>query len=77
MSLTKQMKLNHLWIDQYGTRYWARTVKELRAQLGGGKVSKMYMDMHYGPLKGKTVHSGYVIGDHWLNRFAPVYVVRS
>ena len=25
-----------LWVDQYGSKYWARTVKELRAQIGMG-----------------------------------------
>lgn len=56
--------------DQFGQWYHARTVAELRAQLGGGgsRVSRMYRDKAGGP----TVHVGYVIGPHWLAEWAPV-----
>lgn len=58
----------HLWIDQWGNRYWAASRKDLVAQVGGGRVSLMYADK----LDGSTVRTGYVIGQHWLSEFAPV-----
>ncbi len=57
-----------LYIDQYGNSTWARTVRELRAKLGGGRVSKMYSDA----LDGRALHVGYVVGQYWLNAFRPV-----
>lgn len=69
MSQTKQQPA-HLWIDQYGGRIWARTVKELKAQAGPGKVFKIYADKK----DGRTVHTGYGIGARWFNRFAPVEI---
>ena len=58
-----------LYIDQYGSREFARTVKELRAKIGGGgcRVSKMYRDKK----DGRTVHCGYVIGQHWFTAYTP------
>lgn len=66
------MKSTHLFIDQHGNRYYARTVKELRAQIGGGgsRVGRMYADKK----DGRTVAVGYVIADQWLNEYAPVEV---
>ena len=52
------MKAYHLFLDQYGQPIWARTVEELRAEVGGGRASKMYTDKK----DGSTVHVGYVIG---------------
>jgi hypothetical protein len=57
-----------LYIDQFGTRIWARTVKQLRERAGGGRVSKMYVHK----LDGRTVHVGYVVGRHWFAAYAPV-----
>lgn len=59
-----------LYMDQFGNHFFARSVKELRQQIGSGKsrVSKMCQDMKDGP----TVHVGYVIGRHWLKMFEPV-----
>lgn len=59
-----------LYIDQYGYKYWAKTVKELRSQInnGGSKVSIMYCDKK----DGTTVRVGYVIGQHWLTAYQPV-----
>ena len=59
-----------LYIDQYGNKFSAKTVKELRDQIGmgGTKVSKQYTDKK----DGSTVHTGYVIGQHWLTAFQPV-----
>jgi len=57
-----------LYISQYGDPYWARTVKELRQKIGGGKISKMYVHKK----DGRTVHCGYVIGRFWLTAYEPV-----
>lgn len=61
-----------LYINQYGDRYFASTVKGLRAQIemGGSRVSKMYIDK----VNGGTVHVGYVIGNHWLTAYQPVEI---
>lgn len=59
-----------LYMDQFGNYFFARTVKELRRQIGMGgcRVSKMYRDRK----DGLPVHVGYVIGAHWLEMFTPV-----
>lgn len=57
-----------LFIDQYGQPIWARTVKELRAKVGGGRVSKQYCDKK----DGRTVHNGYVVGDRWFTAYRPI-----
>jgi len=62
------MKPYQLFLDQYGQPIWARTVKELRAEVGGGRASKIYTDKK----DGSTVHVGYVIGRRWFTRFALV-----
>ena len=56
-----------LYVDQYGNRFQASTVRELREKVGGGRVSKMYIDNK----DGHTFHIGYVIGQHWLTAFEP------
>jgi len=56
-----------LYLDQYGNRFVAMTVKELAAKVGGGRVTKMYQDKR----DGRTVHIGYVIGRHWLSAYRP------
>jgi hypothetical protein len=58
-----------LYIDQYGSRFHAPTLKALRAQVPG-RVGRMYVDKK----DGGTVHCGYVIGKHWLTAYAPVEV---
>ena len=60
------MKPNHLFLDQFGEPIWARTVKELREKVGGGRVSTMYRDKK----DGSVVRCGYVIGRRWFSRFA-------
>ena len=62
--------MTKLYIDQYGNRFYAKTLKELRAQIGNGgsKVSKMYRD----GLDGVTYSVGYVIGRHWLTCYLPM-----
>jgi hypothetical protein len=57
-----------LYRDQYGNCFMARSVKELRDKVGGGRVSKMYNDLK----SGETVHTGYVVGAHWCTAFQPV-----
>lgn len=56
-----------LWVDQYGSHYYAATVKELRKQIGNGgsRVSKMYVDLKSGGAR----HIGYVIGRQWLTGY--------
>ena len=68
-------KAKRLFIDQYGNRFYAHTVKELRKQIGAGgsKVEKMYCDRK----DGSTIHTGYVIGGHWLTMYAPVYILEK
>lgn len=56
-----------LYLDQYGNRWHARTVRELQRQIGG-RVSKMFVDK----ADGSTVHVGYVVGAHWCSMFAPL-----
>lgn len=55
-----------LYVNQYGQCFMASTVRELVASVGGGRVSKMYVDR-----AGKTLHVGYVVGGHWLTAYAP------
>lgn len=57
-----------LYVDQYGSKYHARTVRELREKLGGGRIAKMYRDTD----DGGAVHVGYVVGRHWCTAYAPV-----
>jgi hypothetical protein len=58
-----------LFIDQYGNRFYAKSVKDLRSQIGGGgsRVSPMYVDRD----NGDVIQTGYVIGQHWLTAFVP------
>lgn len=56
-----------LYLDQYGNTFFASTVKELREKVGGGRVSKMYVDL----CSARPKHCGYVIGKHWLTAYAP------
>jgi hypothetical protein len=57
-----------LYIDQYGNKWGASTIAELRAKIGGGRVAKMYRDKR----DGAAVHCGYVIGRHWCTAYQPV-----
>ena len=61
-----------LYFDQWGNRFWAKTVKELRRKIegGGSRVGKMYRDKK----DGSIVHVGYVIGSHWLTAYRPVEI---
>ena len=59
-----------LWVDQYGERIYARSIKELREKAGGGHVSKMYVDQKNGP----PVCLGRVVGRRWFTAFVPYQV---
>jgi len=67
-----------LYIDQHGNRWWARSVRELRQQIGNGssRVSKMYHDKYVKPgsVEQVTYHTGYVVGQHWCTAFVPYEV---
>lgn len=59
-----------LYRDQWGNCWLASSVKHLREQIGGGKVSKMYVDKK----DGTTVQTGYVVGRHWCTAYQRVEV---
>lgn len=59
-----------LYIDQWGQKFRASTIKELREKVGGGGVSKMYQDKK----NGDTVHVGYIVGAHWLTAYKRVEI---
>ena len=59
-----------LYIDQYGAKIWALSVRELREKCGGGRVSKQYVDGK----DGTTYHTGYVVGSRWFTAFSPYRV---
>jgi len=56
-----------LYMDQYGNHWYAKSAKELRAKIGGGRISTMYCDKLGGPVK-----IGYIIGKHWCEAFQPI-----
>lgn len=61
-----------LYLDQWGNRFYAKTLRELRLQIGTGgcRMSKMYRDKK----DGTCVHVGYVIGQHWLTAYVPLEI---
>lgn len=60
------MRKSKLYVDQYGNRFHASTLKELKERhCIPGKVSIMYRDKPKGP----PVRVGYVIGQHWLTEY--------
>ena len=61
-----------LFIDQYGNRWEARTVLELRDKIGGGAVSKMYVNDR----SGNCYHIGYVIGHYLCTAYMPVRILQ-
>ena len=56
-----------LYLDQWGNKFYAPTVKALREQIPG-RCSKMYVDRK----DGTPLHIGYVIGRHWLTAYKRV-----
>ena len=66
----KLHELATLYVDQYGSKIYARSVKELKEKAGPGKVSKIYREIN-GDV---THHCGYSVGDRWFDAYAPVMV---
>lgn len=62
------MKLPTLWIDQWGGMVRARTVKELKAKAGPGRVFKIYVDGANDDA-GKIFHVGYGVGRRWFTGY--------
>lgn len=62
------MKPTILYMDQWGNRFWAKTIKQLCREVGYSKARRMYVDGK----DGKCYHVGYVIGKHWLNAYTPM-----
>lgn len=57
------MATQKLFINQWGEKFIAKSIKELKSVYGiQGRVSKMYHD----DVNGKTWHTGYVVGRHWF-----------
>jgi len=63
-------KTSTLFIDQYGDREWATTLKELKGKCPG-RVSKMYFDRKDGTAR----HAGYVIGPRWFTAYREASVL--
>lgn len=61
-----KMKETKLFISQYGDKFYAETIKELRQQIAG-KCQRMFVDTK----DGKVLHVGYVIGKLWLTMYVP------
>ena len=63
------MKRNHpsLFIDRYGLKVYASSVKELKAKAGPGRVFKIYRDLPEG-----VAHVGYGVGYRWFTEYQPV-----
>jgi hypothetical protein len=61
-------KKQYMGRDQYGNTWHALTHprKELRERIGGGRVSKMYVD---DAKTGAPIQTGYVIGSHWVTLY--------
>lgn len=57
-----------LYVDQYGTRFYASTVRTLCEQLDHTRATRMYVDGK----DGNTYHIGFVIGKHWLRAYTPL-----
>ena len=56
------MKVTKLFVDQYGQKFYAKTVKELKEQLPG-RIRKMYVDGK----NGGVFHVGYR-DSHYLTK---------
>lgn len=57
-----------LYVDQYGNRWQAKTVRDLCSQIGRTRARRMYRDKMNGP----PVHVGYVVGHHWCTAYVPM-----
>ena len=60
-----------MYLDQYGCKYLARSLKELKKEvcphIDYPKTSIMYKDKKVGT----TVRCGYIVSDHWLTAYIP------
>lgn len=64
----KRQKMKRLFVDQFGQKIYASTIKELKQKAGPGKVSRMFID----GTDGKIYHVGYVIGARWFSFYEPI-----
>ena len=53
-----------LYLDQYGTQYYAHNLRELQMIVGGGRIGKIY-----NTVKGVDYHIGYHVGTLWLHAY--------
>ncbi len=66
----KPRKLNKLWIDQYGNRFWAKTITQLKADRSiPGAIFKIYFE---DAATGETFQTGWGIGKHWFDVYTPM-----
>lgn len=56
-----------LYVDQYGSKIMAYTLRELRERCGGGRVFKIYQEGE----DGKSLHVGYGVGQRWFSAYIP------
>ena len=61
------MKTTKLYVDQWGNKWFAKTVKELCRNVGYSKARRMYHDKKDGSIR----HVGYVVGPHWCTAYVP------
>lgn len=58
-----------VFIDQYGSKFYASTIKELKEiACLSGKVFKIFQDTN----DGKTIQVGTGIGRHWFTRYTAI-----
>ena len=58
-----------LYIDQYGNKYHANTLKDLKNDnYLKGKIHKTYIDGK----DGNTYHTGYCVGKNWFQVYIPL-----
>lgn len=61
-----------LFIDQYGSKHWAASLKELKARACyRGGAAKQYRDLP----DGRAAWTGYILGARWFTAFNPAQVV--
>lgn len=65
------MNKTKMYLDQYGQKYFASTLKELKEKVCPHtrypKTSVMYVDKK----DGRTVRVGYAISEFWLTEYIP------
>lgn len=64
-----------MYLDQYGYKYFAKTIAELKKQVspyGNPRVAKMYQDGK----DGKTYHVGYIVGSAWCAAYKPIRILQ-